>query len=140
MHKKVSKSVKKTRISYNQKQTNQQVNLYVIGVECQFRKSLYKTPFKLKKMIWYDEIADSDMFTPSCPHLHSIDGKYKLNVYTGELYDIRLKKIIRDKRVNNDELKELWSESKFLQFAMKMRQLYFEKYPQSQLPQIPVFV
>ena len=83
--------------------------------------------------------ADADMFTPSCPHLHSTDGKYKLNVYTGELYDIRLKKTIRNKVVNNDELNKLWSETKFLQFAMKMRQLYFEKYPQSQLPQIPVF-
>jgi len=37
-------------------------------------------------------VADADMFTPSCPHLHSIDGKYKLNVYDGTLYDIRLKK------------------------------------------------
>ena len=69
--------------------------------------SAYKTPIKLKKMYWYDELADAYMFTSSCPHLNSVDGKYKLNVYDGMLYDIRLKKIIRNKRVNDEELKKL---------------------------------
>ena len=101
--------------------------------------SAYKTPIKLKKMYWYDELADADMFTSSCPHLNSVDGKYKLNVYDGTLYDIRLKKTIRNKRVNDEELKKLWGDAGFLQFATKMRELYFEKYPHSQLPQIPVF-
>ena len=85
-------------------------------------------------MYWYDELADADMFTHLCPHLHSVDGKYKLNVYTGELYDLRLKKIIRNKIVSNDELRRLWGDAGFLQFATKMRELYFEKYPHSQLP------
>ena len=131
--------MKRVRISYKRKRIEKTVNLYVFEVEHQFQKSVYKTPFKLKKQIWYDELADADMFTPSCPHLHSIDNKYKLNVYTGEIYDIRLKKIIKNKKVNMDEIKKLWNESKFQEFAMKMRQLYFEKYPKSELPEIPVF-
>lgn len=131
--------MKKIRISYKQKRITYPMNLYEIGVESYFSKSAYKTPFKLKKMYWYDELADADMFTPSCPHLHSVDGKYKLNVYDGTLYDIRLKKIMRNKRVNDEELRKLWDDAGFLQFATKMRELYFEKYPHSQLPQIPVF-
>ena len=131
--------MKKVRISYKKKRINRTMSIYEIGVECYFSKSAYKTPFKLKKMYWYDELADADMFTPSCPHLHSVDGKYKLNVYDGTLYDIRLKKTIRNKRVNDEELKKLWGDAGFLQFATKMRELYFEKYPHSQLPQIPVF-
>lgn len=72
--------MKKIRISYKQKRITYPMNLYEIRVESYFSKSAYKIPFKLKKMYWYDELADADMFTPSCPHLHSVDGKYKLNV------------------------------------------------------------
>ncbi len=53
----------------------------------------YSTPFMIRNQKWYDELSDPDFFTPSCPHLHSNDGHYKMNVYTGELYDIPIKKI-----------------------------------------------
>ena len=108
-----------------------------IGYKIRFIKSSYKTPFKLKKQFWYDEYSDTDMFTPSCPHLHSLDGKYKLNVYTGEFYDIRNKRIIRDKYVPEDELKKLWKDPEFCSFAKTMRKIYNEKYPNSQLPEKP---
>lgn len=131
--------MKKARISYRRKKINQSVNLYIVGVAQCFPKSVYKTPFKIKKQIWVDELADADLFTPSCPHLHSSDGKYKLNVYTGKLYDIRLKKILTNKIVREDELKMLWNDHKFLEFAMKMRKLYHEKFSQSELDPIPSY-
>ena len=55
----------------------------------------------------------------------------------GKQYDVRLKKIVCDKKVNKEELKRLWSEPKFIEFALKMRRLYSEKYPRSQLPPMP---
>lgn len=110
-----------------------------LEVSTKFSHGLYKTPFPLKKMIWYDELADSDPFTPSCPHLHSWEEKYKLNVYTGEIYDIRSKKNISNKYVNEDELSKLWADTRFQQFACKMRDIYKEKFPNSVLPSIPTY-
>lgn len=131
--------MKKDKIPYKKKKTMNNAIAFEIGVERGFVKSVYKTPFKMKKQVWFDEYADADPFTPSCPHLHSSDGKYKLNVYNGEMYDIRTKKIARDKYISEDELKILWSDPRFLLFAKKMREMYYEKFPNSKLPDIPHF-
>ena len=129
--------MRKVKISYKKK-----IDMpiaFIIGVERRFVNSVYKTPFKIKKQVWYDELADADPFTPSCPHLHSSDGNYKLNVYNGEIYNIRTKKIVRDKYVPKKELKKLWQDLKFQLFAQKMREIYYEKFPNSKLPDIPHF-
>lgn len=131
--------MKRLRMTYGKKKTLKTFILYELGYERRFSRSVYKTPFKLKKEYWYDEYSDSDLFTPSCPHLHSVSGQYKLNVYTGEMYDIRLRKVVKDKRVPNKELKMLWENPEFLLFATQMRKIYMEKYPKSKLPDIPKF-
>lgn len=131
------KRMKKIRIPYNRKP---KINVFIteLKVENTVYKSVYKSPFKLMKLFWCGEISDPDFFNPSCPHLHSLDGKYKLNVYNGELYDIRLKRVAGNKHVSKEELDKLWKEPKFLAFANSMRNRYFEQYPCSKLPDIPL--
>lgn len=132
--------MKKLRIPYRKKCFSKERIEIRLGIKHRYRRaSVYTTPFKIKKLFWYDEFADSDYFTPSCPHLHSEDGKYKLNVYTGELYNIRLKRNCTDKYVPKEELKKLWEENKFIKFSNEMRKKYKEKYPDSSLPDIPLF-
>lgn len=112
---------------------------FFLAVSNIYDMGCYQTPFQMKKTLWFDELSDPDLFFPSCPHLHSKDGQYKLNVYTGELYSTKSKKIVNGKIVKEKELKRLWENSKFVEFANRMRNIYFEKYPLSNLPPIPVF-
>lgn len=99
----------------------------------------YSTPFSIKSQKWYDELSDSDPFNPSCPHLHSKEGPYKMNVYTGEIYNTKTKKIIEGYGVREKDLKKLWNDKKFVAFALTMRKLYFEKFPDSELPKVPEY-
>lgn len=115
------------------------VVVFTLVVSNEYDRGCYQTPFQMKKTLWFDELSDPDLFFPSCPHLHSSDGQYKLNVYTGELYSTKNKKIVKEKVVKEKELKRLWSDRKFMEFAEKMRTTYFEKYPSSSLPSIPPF-
>ena len=113
--------------------------VFALVVSNEHERGCYQTPFQMKKTLWFDELSDSDLFFPSCPHLHSSDGQYKLNVYTGELYSTKNKKIVKGKVVKEKELERLWSDRKFMEFAEKMRTTYFEKYPSSSLPSVPSF-
>lgn len=53
------------------------------------RLKKYRPKVKLYKLLWEFHVYDEDFF-PSVPHGHSIDGKrkYKLHVYSGNIYDI----------------------------------------------------
>ena len=113
--------------------------VFTLTVSNEYDRGCYQTPFQLKKTLWFYELSDPDLFFPSCPHLHSSDQQYKLNVYTGELYSTKSKKIVKGKVVKEKELERLWSDRKFLEFAKKMRTTYFEKFPSSSLPPIPTF-
>ena len=104
-----------------------------------FTPQAYETQFSIKSQKWYDELSDSDLFNPSCPHLHSKEGPYKMNVYTGEIYNIQTKKIISGYGVREKDLKKLWNDKKFVTFALIMRERYFEMFPNGVLPDIPVF-
>ena len=115
------------------------VVVFALVVSNVYDRGCYHTPFQMRKTLWFDELSDPDLFFPSCPHLHSTDGQYKLNVYTGELYSTQSKKIVKGKVVKEKELERLWSDRKFMEFAEKMRTTYFEKYPLSSLPSVPSF-
>jgi len=99
----------------------------------------YTTPFMIRNQKWYDELSDPDFFTPSCPHLHSKDGHYKMNVYTGELYDIPIKKISNKFHIQKKDLIKLWNDKKFYLFVAYMRKLFYKNYPNGNLPDIPEY-
>lgn len=121
------------------KTTSKAIVYFALAVSNEYDRGCYQTPFQMKKTLWFDELSDPDLFFPSCPHLHSSDGQYKLNVYTGELYSTKNKKMVKGKVVKGKELERLWGDRKFIEFAEKMRTAYFKKYPLSSLPSIPTF-
>ena len=99
----------------------------------------YKVPITLNGDKWQDELSDPDPFFPSCPHLHCIGKPYKLNVYTGEIYNMQTKKILRNEKIRKKELKELWKNELFLAFVRKKREEHDINYPTDVLPPIPTF-
>ncbi len=109
------------------------LNIETIGA------TAYNCPVSIGGYKWFDELSDPDWFFPSCPHLHCKEKPYKLNVYTGELYDIRSKKVSSIERVGKKDLKELWKNKKFENFADKMRAKFLERFPNGVLPETPNF-
>ena len=99
----------------------------------------YTTPFSIRSQKWYDELSDSDPYNPSCPHLHSVGGPYKMDVYTGQIYNTQTKKIIEGYHIREKDLKKLWNDKKFVAFALAMRKLYSDKFPNGALPEIPEY-
>ena len=93
------------------------------------RPQAYKTPFSIKSQKWYDELSDSDPYNPSCPHLHSVEGPYKMNVYTGQIYNTQTKKIVDGFCIREKDLRKLWNDKKFLAFALMMRTIHLDKFP-----------
>ena len=99
----------------------------------------YKAPLTLNGYKWYDELSDPDPFFPSCPHLHCTEKPYKLNVYTGELYNVQTKQIIRNEKIRTKELKELWKDKRFFEFVLFKRNEFLSQHPDAYLPTIPCF-
>lgn len=91
-----------------------------------------KLPFKLNKKEWYFKKSDEDI-NPSFPHLHTTDKKYKMNIYTGDIYLKKQK--IPFSCITDEEHRKLWSDSKFLNDVKEMRKSYV--YGEEKLPLIP---
>ena len=89
-------------------------------------------PFKLDKKVWYYKKSDEDI-NPSFPHLHTRDYKYKMNIYTGDIYFDKKKTPFTS--LSDEEHKKLWSYSKFLKDVKEMRKNYI--YGEEKLPPIP---
>lgn len=96
----------------------------------------YQFPHQVKKNLWYGKETDPDFHTPPAPHLHSSNGRKKMDVYTGQLYDVQ-KKSYEDKYVDESVLREMWSDPKFLEFVDKSRKIALSKCPDYKLPPIP---
>ena len=88
--------------------------------------------FKLDKKDWYFRKSDTDI-NPSFPHLHSKDHKYKMNVYTGDIYLKNEKKPFTT--ISDKEHKQLWSDTKFITDVKQIRKNYV--YGEDKLPKIP---
>lgn len=89
-------------------------------------------PFKLNKSDWYFKISDPDI-NPSFPHLHSKDSKYKMNIYNGEIYRAKDKRLIST--LSDNDFFKLWNNPKFRQEVIKIRKTY--PYGEENLPPIP---
>lgn len=96
----------------------------------------YKSKININNNKWELHIADVDPF-PSIPHMHALNAPLKLNVYTGEIYDSRNKKLIEV--ANKKELKKLWKDEKFRQAVMEGRRIYLREHPKVKLPENPIF-
>lgn len=96
----------------------------------------YKSKININNQKWELHITDKDPF-PSVPHMHALNAPLKLNIYTGEIYDSRNKKLIEV--ANKKDLKKLWEDKKFIDAVKNARHIYKENNPKYELPKIPIF-
>lgn len=102
-------------------------------------------PMCLHKVHWIMHEHDADINDPSCPHCHAKEKNWKLDIYTGRIYDYSQgKKYIGC--LTSREMNQLWASKGFYNLVMRERKWYYEcyhnqnprRYPD--LPPIPSFV
>ena len=86
---------------------------------------------KIKKIYWEFHKGDAD-FNPSMPHGHSLDGKYKLELWSGNIYDVKTKELCWI--ANPKEMQQLYSYEEFLEFVVDCRSEYIKSHPNFNLP------
>lgn len=77
----------------------------------------YRPKIRIRRILWEFHASDDDPF-PSIPHGHSIDPvvNLKLDPFTGNIYDVKRKKVaVADKK----ELDKLHKDSKFIELIAK---------------------
>lgn len=77
----------------------------------------------MKGVHWIIHEKDEDINEPSCPHCHAIEKNWKLNIYTGEIYDVQSRQYTGEK-VSKAELKKLWKQKKFVEIVLRERARY----------------
>lgn len=87
---------------------------------------LYRPTDKIYKMIWDFHKADADPF-PSVPHGHSTNGKYKLKLWSGEVFDIQTNKLVG--KSSKKEMLKLYGSHKFQCFVNDAREWFKENNP-----------
>lgn len=76
------------------------------------------------KLRWLWHENDQDMW-PSYPHLHAKKGSYKMDIYTGTIYETHQNTVVRN--LSNKEMKKLWEQKKFCKHVEEKRKFYMEK-------------
>jgi len=75
----------------------------------------YKTNYTIDGTKWIMSRDDLDHW-PSMPHFHSVEKDEKMNVYTGDIYDIKTKNYLRS--VGKKDMKTLWKDKKAVAIIM----------------------
>ena len=73
---------------------------------------------------WYMNNHDKDINMPSCPHCHAHGNSWKLNIYTGRIYD-------KNKCIGQIGIKEfykMWIQEEFRDAVLRERKWYNENY------------
>ena len=82
------------------------------------------TPFTVKGVKWEIHNRDAEINNPSCPHMHAIEKPWKLDLYTGNIYDSITGKYIG--RIKQKELLEIWNAKGVLKIILAERAIYEE--------------
>lgn len=77
-------------------------------------------------MQWEFHKLDDD-YWPSVPHGHSMDGKYKLELWNGNIYNVNTREIVN--HADKKALKALRNYSGFMDFVDKCREEYKQRNP-----------
>lgn len=83
----------------------------------------YRPNFKIFKMNWDFHKFDDDP-SPSVPHGHSIDNKYRLSIWDGEVYEKKDGKLNRVGKAKKKDLEDLRKDIKFQAFVLEARDWY----------------
>lgn len=92
--------------------------------KCGFSKG-YRPKEQIFNCMWEFHSYDDDP-SPSVPHGHSLDGKLKLSIWDGAVYDVRSKKKVG--QASKKEIRRLKSNDKFKAFVKKEREWYINEH------------
>lgn len=73
--------------------------------------NIFKHKFEIHK-------TDADVW-PSYPHMHSLEDKLVLDIYTGEVYRKPTRQCINE--ASEEDMIKLWNDRKFLNVVLEMR-------------------
>ena len=105
-----------------------------IGLKVTTNKRVLKTPrVRVKGVIWNFHKLDPDPY-PSIPHGHSLDGKYKLELWTGNIINIQTGK--KCGKASDKEMKQLYNCPGFADFVDMCRDEYRRIYPQNPIKEL----
>ena len=91
---------------------------------------LYRLQSKINGLTWDVNQDDPDTW-PSIPHLHATEKPYKLDIYTGRIFNINTKKHVL--RASRKGMEILWTDKKAVAIILYNR----NKYKDRELPDIP---
>ncbi|WP_026658211.1 hypothetical protein [Butyrivibrio sp. AC2005] len=95
----------------------------------------FRPQYKIANMMWnFHKYDDDDK--PSVPHGHSLDGKYKLSIWDGTVYEIKDKKLIKVGTAKKADMKSLNKDKKFTTFVKEEREWYGQEHPYKPLPSL----
>lgn len=89
-----------------------------------FSPKCLATPFTVKGVKWEIHNHDADINNPSCPHMHAIGKPWKLDLYTGIIYDEKTGIYVG--RIKAKELLEIWNAKGVLKIILAERAIYEE--------------
>lgn len=94
------------------------------------QRDLLRPRIQVKKMYWDFHKGDAD-YNPSVPHGHSLDGKYKLELWSGRIYEISSGKIYGVSKPK--EMRALYDLPGFREFVEECREEYRKMHPTMKL-------
>ncbi len=99
------------------------------------------TAFKVKGVKWEIHNHDADINNPSCPHMHAIGKPWKLDLYTGNIYDERTGTHVVG-QMKAKELFEIWNAKGVLKIILAERARYekFHKKDPIRYPELPALL
>lgn len=92
----------------------------------QYTKQVTIAPI-LAGVHWIMHEHDSDINDPSCPHCHAKEKNWKLDIYSGCVYDYTNGKAYITK-LSKKEFKRLWKQKGFLSLVLKERKWYEDEF------------
>lgn len=92
----------------------------------------------LKGLHWFMHEHDDDINDPSCPHCHAKEKHWKLDIYTGYMYEYPGKRY--KGKLSKSDMRNMWSQKNFLDLVIKERLWYemnYQKIDPVRYPKLP---
>lgn len=97
----------------------------------------FSTPFSVSGVKWVIHNHDDDINNPSCPHMHAMRKPWKLDLYTGDIHDINIRKIVDS--IKGKDLKRIWKVNGVFKIIVDERARYekIRKQNPKRYPELP---
>ena len=99
------------------------------------RITMLRPKLPIKNMYWEFHKNDDD-YWPSVPHGHSLDGNYKLEIWSGNIYNLHTGKLAY--KAKQKEMNKLQQYEDFQDFVSICREEYAKRNPSITIPELKI--